>query len=147
MSTFYAYLICNNFVQKSGLGKIKISSQPKQLSQLCKVLWNPHKISINLVYGRSQYAPYWQKISHSNEAVHFYFSRPLFYSSGKYLLALASKGAALYARVRHENWRLHVIFNVLQKPIGRYLSDRNSVDTFKFKRLHKMSNDESVQIL
>ena len=40
--------------KKSGLGKIKISSQPKQLSQLCKVLWNPHKISINLVYGRSR---------------------------------------------------------------------------------------------
>ena len=44
---FYAYLICNKFEQESRLGKIKISSQPKQLSQLCKVLWNPHKISIN----------------------------------------------------------------------------------------------------
>ena len=43
---FVKYLICNNFEQKSGLGKIKISLQPKQLSQLFKVLWNPHKISI-----------------------------------------------------------------------------------------------------
>ena len=48
MSTFHKYLICNKFEQKSGLGKIKISSQPKQLSQFCKVLWNPHKISIDL---------------------------------------------------------------------------------------------------
>ena len=43
---FVKYLICNNFEQKSGLGKIKISLQPKQLFQLFKVLWNPHKISI-----------------------------------------------------------------------------------------------------
>ena len=54
MSTFYAYLIRNKFDQKSGLGRIKISSQPKQLSQFCNVLWNPHKISIDLVYGRAR---------------------------------------------------------------------------------------------
>ena len=57
--------------------KLNYITQSKQLSKIYKVQQNPHKISIDLVYGKSQLAPSWQKISHFIKAVHFYFYRPL----------------------------------------------------------------------
>ena len=47
--------------------KLAFIPHTEQLSQICKVYQNPHKIFINLVYGRSLYVKFWLCILNLNE--------------------------------------------------------------------------------